>query len=157
MKRIVIGNTLRLLFYSIVAFSIFNVCIWTIDTIVYGAILLNNDITYTLRRKAMIENIQRDGNDNDDSDRRTDYDSVKQANTIIDNRSVETTSIDNAYRNTIQKWSSESNSSYPLFDQSIGCKIGQGSRTLLLDNRIQRFDGMMDLFPKYVRCAIDLY
>lgn len=82
---------------------------------------------------------------------------VTQSNQLIDDKIVKTTNIDNEYVLALQQRSSEENAHFPLFDQSIGCKLYKGSRELLQNDRTQRFDATIDLFPKYVWCALELY
>lgn len=133
-------DTIRTFYYSVVALIVFNVCLFTVDALAYGAVLLNNETSYTLRRKEMIEN---KGDKN-------------VTNATIDNRDAyaDKTVIDTIYQNELQKRSIETNIYSPLLDQSFACKIDEKSNVRLMDDREKRFHAMIDLFPKYVWCGI---
>lgn len=150
MRRVAI-DSIRLIVYSIVTLGIFNVCLFAIDALVYGAMLSNNDVTYALRRKTTIEKTVNESED----DRGNAIEPTSVA--LIDNGPARITSIDRAYNDALRERASEANVRYPLFDQSIGCEIWKNSRALLSDNRNERFAATANLFPKYVRCAFSLY
>lgn len=133
-------DTLRVLIYSIAALSIFNICLFAGDALAYGAILLNNETAYSLRRKETIEN---KGN-------------AVDANATLNNRDAyaDKTLIDRAYDKELRERSSEANVFPPLLDQTIGCKIGERSSAQLIDDREKRFQAMINLYPKYVWCGL---
>lgn len=142
-----LNTTFKVFLYTVLAVFTFNLLIFGIDSLAYGALLLNVNSAYKLRQ-SVATNI--DGG------------STARLRLLVGENESPTIETKNAIeKNNQRKLKSrmeQKNLLQPLVDQAIACNVPKAimkpNNTQTTDSREDIFRAMIDLFPLYVSCAM---
>lgn len=138
------GELLKVFVYTLIAVSLFSLVILILDSMAFGALLLNADSALTLRQELLI------------SDPTSAVPTFEGSNTgdetvSTDNNQLNT-SIDTAYKREMTRRTLDRNLPMPLITLARTCRVPDGNYRST--DRESAFYNKIDLFPLYVKCAL---
>lgn len=142
-----LNATFKVFLYAVLAVFTFNLLIFGIDSLAYGALLLNVNSAYKLRQ-SVATNI--DGG------------STARLQLLVGENQSTTIEAKNAIEKSNQRKLTsrveQKNLLQPLVDQAIACNVPKAimrpNNTQTTNSREDIFRAMIDLFPLYVSCAM---